>query len=88
MHELTHGIHHLQDDKHNRFGLGECEVYVNQIRRELNLPERQHYLGRVADHTNNTTGTSYRIQLFFARSVNGRTQEFLLYYWTEQVGRV
>ncbi len=42
LHELTHGVWKLSDD--NRFGgVGECEAYINQIRRELNLPERAHY---------------------------------------------
>jgi SPOR domain len=42
LHELTHGVWKLSDD--NRFGgVGECEEYINQIRRELNLPERAHY---------------------------------------------
>ncbi len=42
LHELTHGVWKLSDD--NRFGgVGECEDYINKIRRELNLPERAHY---------------------------------------------
>ncbi len=42
LHELTHSVWKLSDD--NRFGgVGECEAYINQIRRELSLPERAHY---------------------------------------------
>lgn len=42
LHELTHGVWKLSDD--SKFaGIGECEAYINQIRRELGLPERLRY---------------------------------------------
>lgn len=42
LHELTHVVRKLGDD--DRYsGLGECEAYINQIRRELRMPERFRY---------------------------------------------
>src|SRR5574341_1090725 len=44
LHELAHAVLTLQDDKTSAHGLGDCEEHINRIRRELGLPERQHYL--------------------------------------------
>jgi hypothetical protein len=41
LHELAHGVWDLADDEHA--GLGECEAFINQIRRQLGLPERLRY---------------------------------------------
>jgi hypothetical protein len=47
LHELAHGALELPDAERNSTGIGECEGYINRIRRELGLPERQHYVARV-----------------------------------------
>lgn len=41
LHELAHGVWELPDEGNN--GLGECEAFINQIRRQLGLPERVRY---------------------------------------------
>jgi hypothetical protein len=46
MHELGHAILGLRDPASEVEGAGECEDYINRIRRELNLPERQNYIAR------------------------------------------
>jgi hypothetical protein len=47
LHELGHAVLKLHDAMGDSGGLGECEEYINHIRRELNLPERQHYAARL-----------------------------------------
>ena len=43
MHELVHGVLKLQDPQDVN-QIGECDAHVNQIRRELQLPERLYYV--------------------------------------------
>ena len=43
LHELAHGVWQLCDAEQAAAEPGECEAYINQIRRELRLPERQTY---------------------------------------------
>ena len=43
LHELGHGVLKLSDAVSHADPLGECERHINQIRRELRLPERQSY---------------------------------------------
>jgi SPOR domain len=45
LHELAHGVWDLPDDE--RGGLGECEIFINQIRRQLGLPERLNYFYKI-----------------------------------------
>jgi hypothetical protein len=42
LHELTHGVLKLQDPQ-DPDQIGECDAHVNQMRRELRLPERLYY---------------------------------------------
>jgi len=46
LHELAHGVWQLRDTEQDGAEPGECENYINQIRRELRLPERQTYQAR------------------------------------------
>jgi hypothetical protein len=46
MHELGHAVLGLRDPVTEGEGPGECEIYINRIRRELKLPERQNYIAR------------------------------------------
>ncbi len=52
MHELAHAALGLHDALINGQGPGECEEFINLIRRDLGIPERQNYaaktFGRVA----------------------------------------
>ncbi len=43
LHELTHGVLQLQDPKGAMDQIGDCDAHVNQMRRELSLPERLYY---------------------------------------------
>jgi hypothetical protein len=43
LHELAHGVWQLRDAEQADAKPGEYEAYINQIRRELRLPERQTY---------------------------------------------
>jgi hypothetical protein len=47
LHELVHGVLHLQDAVNDTTRLGDCDEHVNRARRELELPERQHYSPRL-----------------------------------------
>ncbi|MFN0109920.1 MAG: hypothetical protein ACKVZH_13785 [Blastocatellia bacterium] len=53
LHELAHGVLGLQDAVGQVAELGECDGLINQIRRELGLPERLGYSARV---TRDVTG--------------------------------
>ncbi len=46
LHELGHAVQGLLDTMGSHDDPGECEEYINRIRRELNLPERQNYIAR------------------------------------------
>ncbi len=43
LHELVHGVLKLQDPQGEPDQIGECDAHVNQMRRELQLPERLYY---------------------------------------------
>jgi hypothetical protein len=44
LHELAHGVLKLRDPRSEEIDqIGECDAHVNQIRRELRLPERLYY---------------------------------------------
>src|SRR5574341_369572 len=43
LHELAHGALKLQDPPGDTDEIGECDAHVNQMRRELQLPERLYY---------------------------------------------
>ncbi len=46
MHEIAHATLGLRDPTSEMEGPGECEIHINRIRRELNLPERENYIAR------------------------------------------
>lgn len=84
LHELGHAVLALQDDKANARGLGDCEEYVNQIRRELGLPERQHYLAR----QRKTTQGGGTAEIYFVQREHGKTRQLYLRWEAEQVGLI
>jgi hypothetical protein len=43
LHELAHGVLKLQDPPGDTDEIGECDAHINQMRRELRLPERLYY---------------------------------------------
>jgi hypothetical protein len=91
LHELAHGVLHLRDTEAETGGLGECEDYINRIRRELGLPERQHYIARAQRVSLRPNGpTVDLVELTFARSVNkqgrAKTEQSYLSWELERVG--
>ncbi len=43
LHELAHGVLQLRDPKGAMDQIGDCDAHINQMRRELSLPERLYY---------------------------------------------
>jgi len=91
LHELGHGALSLHDAEDGLADLGDCEVYINRIRRELRLPERQRYYAQVRSvKVSPYLASATRAELIFARPLEGagrtRTEEFYLSWDLEQVG--
>ncbi len=89
LHELAHGALRLPDAKLGSELLGECETHINQIRRELELPERQTYLARVAERPS-SSGSSTRpvAELIFTRikpGARGDKRQFFFLSWEAQL---
>ncbi len=93
LHELGHAVWHLRDAAYAEDEPGECETYINLIRRELQLPERQNYVARVRPGTLNLlAGTRLIAELLFARTFEkpgGLKQDRYLLQWeAETVGTI
>jgi hypothetical protein len=93
LHELGHGVWNLHDAKTADEEPGECEAYINRIRRELALPERQTYQAVVRPRTQPVTGgTNYLAELLFTRKVekNGKTrqEQFFLQWEPSNTGQI
>ncbi len=90
LHELAHGVWRLRDAAYGEEGPGECEAFINQIRRELRLPERQNYFARALP------GASNRAQpiaeLLFVRTLEkqgqARREKFRLRWEAATVGPI
>jgi hypothetical protein len=93
MHELGHAVLGLRDPGTELEGPGECEIYINRIRRELNLPERQNYIARTRSLPS-TTGIATRAhaELTFIHpgdvSGTGKPQRFSLHWEAISVGPI
>jgi hypothetical protein len=92
LHELAHGVWGLRDAPNNTDPLGACEAYINQIRRELQLPERQHYAARVRQQgVSAGGGISHFAELLFTRpnanDETRKTTKFYLQWDAQRVGR-
>lgn len=79
LHELGHAALGLRDELVNGQEPGECEDYINQIRRDLGVPERQHYVA----HTQlrrmfPSQMPSHQAELLFATSADDKTKPQLL----------
>lgn len=88
LHELAHGVWQLRDAAFGQEEPGECENYINQIRRELQLPERQQYNARMHFCTIHNTRLTAELYFIRTREKHGQTQKkrFLLYWDAEAVG--
>jgi hypothetical protein len=92
LHELVHGVYQLRDAVEDRNELGECEDFVNTIRRDLGLPERQKYLARIYKSGMPSGSFLQRAELEFTRTKekNGRlkTETAILSWDIGKVGLV
>jgi hypothetical protein len=89
LHELAHGVWGLTDARSEADALGTCERYINQIRRELNLPERQHYSAR--SHQTGVSmagGVTHYAELLFMRNDSSKPQPYYLQWDIQRVGRI
>jgi hypothetical protein len=90
LHELAHGVMNLPDAVNEWEELGDCERYINTIRKELNLPERQHYVARSHNLQSPLGWTVRMAELQFARTnyKNGalKTDEYKLNWDVNRVG--
>lgn len=93
LHELAHavlGLHDLTDEAN---GPGECEEYVNRIRRELDLPERQNYIAQTHRVRSLGSGTPLsQAELLFTRMAEqegrAKKQSFNLTWDAESVAMI
>ena len=79
LHELAHGVWDLSDDE--RGGLGECEVFINQIRRQLGLPERLSYFYKIRRQVG---GNEFGELLFVQPSDGARRRQALKLQWNNR----
>ncbi len=79
LHELAHGVWELPDE--GRGGLGECEAFINQIRRQLGLPERHRYHYQVRGQAN---GGELGEMLFVGQDAEGRRRALKL-IWDNRI---
>ncbi|HEX4947490.1 MAG TPA: hypothetical protein VFZ34_12535 [Blastocatellia bacterium] len=90
LHELVHGVRKLHDSVNEWEDVGDCERYVNTIRKELNLPERQQYIARSRTIHMPLGWTIKMAELQFARTDyrNGKlkTDELILSWDVNRVG--
>jgi hypothetical protein len=86
IHELGHAVLGLNDSFDN--SPGDCEVMVNRIRRELNLPERQTYIAQV--YSAPVSPTTGRAELIFKSNVGNADQGpiFRLSWDAQRVGQI
>jgi hypothetical protein len=70
LHELAHGALNLSDAASPADEPGDCETYVNRVRRDLGLPERMRYQAQARVSTGSFGLNDYRSELPFARRVS------------------
>jgi hypothetical protein len=70
LHELAHGALGLGDTARRGEEPGDCENYINHVRRDLGLPERLRYEARARAATGSFGLRGYWLELPFARTVN------------------
>lgn len=93
LHELAHAALDLRDSLGETAGPGECEEYINRIRGELGLPERQNYIARTFANRGFPGGKMLRqAELLFAlksdQQGRAKTQMLNLTWEAERVGFV
>lgn len=94
LHELCHIVLSLHDPSEKVGKAGDCETYVNRIRRELGIPERQQYAATTSTkHLSLSTPTATVAQLIFAQTQPGdepgersKTKRFFTWWNSQEVG--
>lgn len=90
LHELGHAALGLHDALVNGQEPGECEEFINRIRRDLGVPERQNYAAKT--HTRRMFPAqlpSRQAELLFTNSLaGGKTKSLSLSWDAGQVGAV
>lgn len=94
LHELCHAVLNLRDPSGQVNTAGDCETYVNRIRRELGIPERQQYAATASPkHLSLSTPTATIAQLIFAQTQPGdepggrtKTKRFFTWWNSQEVG--
>ncbi len=86
LHELSHGVLGLHDVGGASTELGACDAVINQMRRELALPERQGYNPRVQGEAFGA-GRTLMAQLIFTRTDSDQTRRFYLRWEEKRVAR-
>jgi hypothetical protein len=90
LHELCHAALELRDTAAEN-SAGDCESYVNRIRRELGMPERRQYAADVYWRAISVSRPTARVaELIFTQTKPGRAKTKRLYLrWdAEQVGNI
>lgn len=90
LHELGHAALGLTDAMLNGQEPGECEEYINGIRRELGTPERQSYVARTfISRAFASQAPLRKAELIFARTSGKSKNQILNLSWeAERVGEV
>jgi hypothetical protein len=81
LHELCHAALELRDPAKGRKATGDCEDIINRVRRELGMPERQHYAAKTYLRTSGTSFDKIVTELIFARTKPGAKTERLYLSW-------
>jgi hypothetical protein len=75
---LLHELDHVVNDSADALTLGEtgeCEVHLNQMRRECNLPERAGYFSTLSPLAMNTSFMTRLVRLAFEEQKPGRNKK-------------
>jgi hypothetical protein len=87
LHELCHVALELRDPSEGTQGAGDCESYVNRIRRELGMPERQHYVANVYQGRSAYSLAGIIAEVIFAHTKPGmKTKRLFLTWDVREVG--
>jgi hypothetical protein len=87
LHELCHAALEMRDPSEGVKAAGDCERIVNRIRRELGMPERQHYVAKIYQRTSSVTLNKIIGELIFAQTNPGaKTKRLFLTWDAREVG--
>ena len=81
LHELCHVALELRDPPERARAAGDCESYVNRIRRELGMPERRQYAANVFQRASGIALNKIVAQLSFAQNRPGAKTKWLYLTW-------